>query len=57
MRLTMHNFTAFVATGVPPKEPKDKRKHLYKVNFSAAMEICRKFCLGLCALEIVEVVI
>ena len=56
-RLTMYNFTAFVAAGVPPKEPKDKRKHLYKVNFSAAVGICRKFFLGLCTPENVEAVI
>lgn len=56
-RLTMYNFTAFVAAGVPPKEPKGNRKHLYKVNFSAAVGICRKFFLGLCTPENVEAVI
>ena len=56
-RLTMYNFTAFIAAGVPPKEPKDNRKHKYKVNFSVATGICRKFFLGLCTPETVEAVI
>ena len=56
-RLTMYNFTAFIAAGVPPKEPKDNRKHKYKVNFSVAAGICRKFFLGLCTPEKVEAVI
>ena len=56
-RLTMYNFTAFIAAGVPPKKPKDNRKHKYKVNFSVATGICRKFFLGLCTPETVEAVI
>lgn len=56
-RLTMYNFTAFIAAGVPPKEPKGNRKHKYKVNFSVATGICRKFFLGLCTPETVEAVI
>lgn len=56
-RLTMYNFTAFIASSVPPKEPKSSRKHRYKVNFSIATAVCRKFFLGLCTPENVEAVI
>ena len=43
-RLIMYNFSEMITSHVVIKEK--KRKHSYKINFSAAVHICREFFLG-----------
>ena len=42
-RLTMHNFAELITSHVVVKQK--SRKHLYKINFAAAVHICRNFFL------------
>lgn len=54
-KLIMYNFTELIVSGI--SIPKSKRKYPYKINFSAAAIVCRKFFVGLCAPGNVETVI
>lgn len=53
--LTMYNFTESITSNISIR--KAKRKHFYKINFSVAVNVCRKFFIGLCAPKFVETVI
>ena len=53
--LTMYNFTESIASNISIR--KAKRKYFYKINFSVAVNVCRKFFVGLCAPKFVETVI
>lgn len=53
--LTMYNFTELIASNISIR--KAKRKYSYKINFSVAVNVCRKFFIGLCAPKFVETVI
>lgn len=54
-KLTMYNFTELISANISIR--KAKRKYSYKINFSVAVNVCRKFFLGLCAPKFVETVI
>lgn len=51
----MYNFTESIAKNISIR--KAKRKYSYKINFSVAVNVCRKFVVGLCAPKFVEAVI
>lgn len=51
----MYNFTESIAKNISIR--KAKRKYSYKINFSVAVNVCRKFFVGLCAPKFVEAVI
>lgn len=53
--LTMYNFTESIASNISIR--KTKRKYPYRINFSVAVNVCRKFFVGLCAPKFVETVI
>ena len=52
IRLTFYNFCRLIAAGI--SIPKKERKHIYKLNFSVAVCICRAFLRGRCAPGCVE---
>lgn len=54
-KLTMYNFTELISANISIR--KAKRKYSYKINFSVAVNVCRKFFVGLCAPKFVETVI
>lgn len=54
-KLTMYNFTELISANISIR--KAKRKYPYKINFSVAVNVCRKFFVGLCAPKFVETVI
>ena len=54
-RLTMYNFTELIAACISIHNA--VRKFIYKINFSAAANVCRKFFLGFCTPNFVEAVI
>ena len=54
-KLTMYNFTELVTLHIAIR--KKKRKLTYKINFSVAAHVCRKFFLGVYALKSVEAAI
>lgn len=53
--LIMYNFTELISSKLPIR--KTKRKHLYKINFTVAVNVCRKFFLGLCTPKFLETMI
>lgn len=54
-KLTMYNFTELIAASISIRNV--TRKLIYKINFSAAANACRKFFLGFCSPDFVEAVI
>ena len=54
-KLTIYNFTELIAASISIR--KSARELTYKINFSAAVNVCRKFFLGLCSPDFVEAVI
>ena len=54
-KLTMYNFTEFIAASISIRNA--TRKLIYRINFSAAVNVCRKFFLGFCTPDFVEAVI
>lgn len=44
--LIMYNFSALISSQVKLKEGREQRQHEYKVNFSEATQICKKYFLG-----------
>ena len=54
-RLTMYNFSELIAASISIRNA--TRKLIYKINFSAAANVCRKFFLGFCTPNFVEAVI
>ena len=54
-KLTIYNFTELIAASISIRNA--VRKLIYKINFSAAANVCRKFFLGFCTPDFVEAVI
>lgn len=54
-KLTMYNFSELIAASISIRNT--TRKLIYRINFSAAVNVCRKFFLGFCAPDFVEAVI
>ena len=54
-KLTMYNFSELIAASISIRNA--TRKLIYRINFSAAVNVCRKFFLGFCAPDFVEAVI
>ena len=54
-KLTMYNFSQLIAASVSIR--KASKKLIYRINFSAATNVCRKFFLSLCTPDFVEAVI
>lgn len=54
-KLTMYNFTELISANISIR--KAKRKYPYKINFSVAVNVCRKFFVGLCTPNFVETAI
>ena len=54
-KLTMYNFSELIATSISIRNA--TRKLIYRINFSAAANVCRKFFLGFCTPDFVEAVI
>lgn len=54
-KLTMYNFSELIAASISIRNA--TRKLIYRINFSAAVNVCRKFFLGLCSPTFVEAVI
>ena len=54
-KLTIYNFTELIAASISIRNA--TRKLIYRINFSAAVNVCRKFFLGFCTPDFVEAVI
>ena len=54
-KLTMYNYTELIAASISIRNA--TRKLIYRINFSAAANVCRKFFLGFCTPDFVEAVI
>lgn len=54
-KLTMYNFTELIAASISIRNA--ARKLIYRINFSAAANVCRKLFLGFCTPDFVEAVI
>ena len=54
-KLTVYNFTELIAASISIRNA--ARKLIYRINFSAAANVCRKFFLGFCTPDFVEAVI
>lgn len=54
-KLTIYNFTELIAASISIRNA--SRKLIYRINFSAAVNVCRKFFLGFCTPDFVEAVI
>lgn len=54
-KLTMYNFSELIAASISIRNA--TRKLIYRINFSAAANVCRKFFLGFCSPDFVEAVI
>ena len=54
-KLTMYNFSELIAASISIRNA--TRNLLYRINFSAAVNVCRKFFLGFCTPNFVEAVI
>lgn len=54
-KLTMYNFSELIAASISIRNA--TRKLFYRINFSAAANVCRKFFLGFCTPDFVEAVI
>jgi len=54
-KLTMYNFSELIAASISIQIA--TRKLIYRINFSAAANVCRKFFLSLCTPDFVEAVI
>ena len=54
-KLTMYNYTELIAASISIRNA--ARKLIYRINFSAAANVCRKFFLGFCTPNFVEAVI
>ena len=54
-KLTMYNFTELIAASISIQIA--TRKLIYRINFSAAANVCRKLFLGFCPPDFVEAVI
>ena len=54
-KLTMYNFSELIAAGISIRNA--ARNLLYRINFSASVNVCRKFFPGFCTPDFVEAVI
>lgn len=54
-KLTMYNFSELIASSISIRNA--TRKLIYRINFSAATNVCRKFLLGFCSPTFLEAVI
>ncbi len=54
-KLTMYNFTELIAASISFRNA--ARKLIYRINFSAAANVCRKLFLGFCSPDFAEAVI
>lgn len=54
-KLTMYNFTELIAASISIRNA--PRKLIYRINFSAAANVCRKLFLGFCSPDFAEAVI
>ena len=54
-KLTIYNFTELIAASISIRNA--SRKLIYRINFSAAVNVCRKFFLGFCTPDFVKAVI
>ena len=54
-KLTMYNFTELIAASISIRNA--ARKLIYRINFSAAANVCRKLFLGFCTPDFAEAVI
>ena len=54
-KLTMYNFSELIAAGISIRNA--ARNLLYRINFSASVNVFRKFFLGFCTPDFVEAVI